>query len=241
MRASLRSAGQYCIFPSRPMKVLVVGLLPLPFTIYRILKSKYLVDVISLKKDFIASLSSHQYELILIWSEGLPLLFAKNIVRHALVRFPSLKILIFSASYSSAQRAELLLAGAKDCLAAGVSSAELLAKITLLAGKTQVNQFPPAFIRGEFAFDFTQNIASYRGVAIPLNKKEALVLSAVLKRSSTIISKQALYDSIWDSNTQPASNSLEVYVSSLRRKIEKPFGLKLLENVKSVGYRVKNS
>ena len=135
----------------------------------------------------------------------------------------------------------ILMTGVKDCVAGTISPEELMAKLTIIAHHDPTAIQSTLFTEGNFTFDFVQNVASYRGVVIPLNKKETLILSALLHRRNSILSKQMLYNLIWESAATPSSNSLEVYMSSLRRKIEKPFGLKLIESVKGVGYRIKIS
>lgn len=139
---------------------------------------------------------------------------------------------------TSPQRAQLLEAGARDCLSHTVCSAELLARIMLAGGESATTANNTCFECGDFRFEFGENIASYLGVVIPLNKKEALVLETLLQTPSKLVSKMTLYNQVWGPDELPNSNSLEVYMSSLRRKIERPFGFKLIKSVKGLGYRV---
>lgn len=222
------------------MKILVVGMSPLPIELEEALASKCVVTTCTLRQNLLFQIATQQFDCVLIWSEKISYLILKKIVKHLLGRFPSLKILVCGCAYSSPERAMILMEGVKDCVASSIGAAELIAKVTIIAQSDQAVDHKAVFTAGDFSFNFIQNLASYRGVVIPLNRKESLMLNTLLRHRNNILSKQMLYDLIWDSASTPTSNSLEVYVSSLRRKIEKPFGLKLIETVKGVGYRVRN-
>jgi DNA-binding response OmpR family regulator len=94
------------------------------------------------------------------------------------------------------------------------------------------------FARGKFRFDLQTKIATYNQVPIPLNKKETQLLVTFLQNPNRIFSAASLYNLIWQRTSYPTSNSLEVYMSSLRHKIEKPFGLALFTTFKGRGYGV---
>lgn len=225
------------------MKILVVGITPLPFRVYQTLQKKYELSVRSLDKGIVFQIAKAEYELVLIWAERLSVLMLKKTLSHLLSRFPQLPILVAGGHYTSKERAEILLAGARDCISAKVCAQELLTKLAIItytgSPTNNLNNNPSTFQQGDFSFDFIRNLATYRDVVIPLNKKELQLLATLLHRRRALISRELLYETIWDSS--PCSNSLEVYMSSLRRKIEKPFGLKLFETVKGLGYRVKNN
>jgi len=221
------------------MKILVVGVSPLPAILQQALTKRCLITTCSPKDNLLSIIATKEYDCLLIWSEQISYLTLKKIVKHLLARFPSLKILVCGQTYSSPARAMMLMLGVKDCIAGRICPDELIAKLALVCQNGQAEQ-KTIFTKEDFAFDFTQDLASYRGVPIPLNKKESLILGALLRRRNSVLTKQLLYNLVWSSASPPTSNSLEVYISSLRRKVEKPFGLKLIESVKGVGYRVRD-
>ena len=224
------------------MKVLVVGMTPLPWKYHQVLQSKYVLQVRSVQKPFLDLIAQQQYDTTIIWSEKLSVLFTKKLLSHLNQEFPSLKTLVFGNHFSSLQRAELLSAGAKDCIPDSVCTQELIARIRnvknisgQLTSKHLTKQ--AIFTHGNFQFDFKKKLAIYHHTSIPLNKKETLLLSTLLRKPNQIFSSQTLYNIIWN-NTLPSSNSLEVYLCSLRRKIEKPFGIKLFTTFKGRGWAV---
>lgn len=223
------------------MKILVVESSPLPTGLSRALHAQHAITTSDLGKKLLFQLIRQRYQLVLIWSKDLPFLRLKKILEFLYKRFPSLNILICGSTYDSPQRASILMTGAKDCIAGSICADELLAKISIITQPLEILKYKKPFTKQYFVFDFTQNTASYRGVFIPLNKKELLILRCLLSQSNNIVSRKTLYNSVWDSPTLPSSNSLDVYISSLRRKIEKPFGVKLIESVKGLGYRVRSN
>lgn len=193
------------------------------------------------KQNVLKKLTSQQYEGLFIWSKNLHFPEVQRLIGAIRMHSQAQKIFVIGCSFSSLQRATLLRSGAHDCLAHDISLNEFSAKIEILLSSTDQHALPLPFTHGDFYFHFENQIASYKNTPIPLNRKELQLLSALLSRANTIVSTETLHDQVWNSDNPPVSNSLEVYMSSLRRKIEKPFGLKLFETVKGVGYRVKKA
>jgi two-component system OmpR family response regulator len=217
------------------MQIFVVGMRPLPWRFFEALHVRYSVAVYSLLKNPLRVTDNTQ-RILLIWAEKISLLFLKKFLVTAEQRFPLLVPVVLGGGFSSRERAEILRAGARECLPQTVSTDELVTRIMLLTGEHL--SAPAHFQQGDFLFTYGEHIASYKNVRIPLNKKEALLLEALLKASPKLVAQPTLISHVWSDTEPPSSNSLEVYMSRLRRKIEKSFGLKLFETVKGIGYRV---
>jgi DNA-binding response OmpR family regulator len=219
------------------MKVLVVGMTPLPWKYYQALQSKHALQVSSVQKPFFKKIAKQGFDTTIIWSDKLSPLYTKKLCTHLHREFPALKTLVLGNHFSSLQRAELLLAGARDCMPDSVCTKELLARVRNAHAAAGQHLQPPVFSRANFQFRFKEKLATFDQTIIPLNKKETLLLNALLQKPDHVLSPQTLYSAVWDSKP-PSSNSLEVYICALRRKIEKPFGLKLLTTFKGRGYGV---
>jgi two-component system, OmpR family, response regulator len=59
-----------------------------------------------------------------------------------------------------------------------------------------------------------------------------------MRRPGQVLSQRRLLDAAWDFAFEPQSNVVEVYVRSLREKIDRPFGLRTLQTVRGMGYRL---
>jgi len=60
-----------------------------------------------------------------------------------------------------------------------------------------------------------------------------------MRRPGEVLSRTALLEGAWDSGYENRSNVIDVYVRSLREKIDRPFGVRTLETVRGAGYRLR--
>ncbi len=73
---------------------------------------------------------------------------------------------------------------------------------------------------------------------IELTPREFAVLSTMVRRSPTVVSKTELLDAVWGADFAGDPNIVEVYVGYLRRKIDRPFGTETIRTVRGVGYQI---
>lgn len=223
---------EYFVTPT--MRVLVVGTYPLPWKFFQALHSRYSVTVKSLTQKPLR-ISGNKQHIVLIWAEKVSLLFVKKLLQTIEHRFPLAIPIVLGGGFCSKERAEILRAGARECLSHTISADEFVARIMLVCGERL--DAPAHFQHKNFFFVYGEHIASCNNIRITLNKKEARLLEILLKAHPKIVPTSVLLSLVWSQSDPPLSNSLEVYMSRLRQKIEKPFGLQLFETVKGVGYR----
>jgi two-component system OmpR family response regulator len=81
---------------------------------------------------------------------------------------------------------------------------------------------------------------AWRGnVEVVLTAKEFSLLERFMTHPGQVLSYQSLLDAGWDLGYEHRSNVVEVYIRYLREKIDRPFGIKSLETVRGVGYRLR--
>ncbi len=83
-----------------------------------------------------------------------------------------------------------------------------------------------------------QAIADRTGRSIRLRKKEFQLLSFLANNPDYVISKFALLDLIWEFDSFAGSNTLEVHLSGLRKKLRKLTGRVNIQTIRGVGYRL---
>ena len=76
--------------------------------------------------------------------------------------------------------------------------------------------------------------ASFRGARVELSAREFAVLEALMREPGTVVSRAKLEDSVYGWGEEVGSNSIEVHLHHLRRKLAP----ELIRNVRGVGYRV---
>ena len=80
---------------------------------------------------------------------------------------------------------------------------------------------------------------SRAGTEVTLSAKEFALLEVFMRRPGETLSRLRLLEGAWDMAYESRSNLVDVYVSYLRRKLDKPFGRHSLETVRGAGYRLR--
>lgn len=75
-----------------------------------------------------------------------------------------------------------------------------------------------------------------KGKKIPLRKKEYQLLEFFMQNKDRVINRHTLLEYIWDYDAQAMTNTLDVHIASLRRKIDQKHTLKMLHTVYGSGY-----
>jgi two-component system, OmpR family, copper resistance phosphate regulon response regulator CusR len=147
-------------------------------------------------------------------------------------------ILLLTARDAVDDRVRGLDSGADDYLVKPFAFQELLARVRALVRRAMPEQSPILTVA-----DLTADPASHRvqrgGRDISLSAKEFALLEYFLRHPNQILTRQLLESHVWSYDFVSESNVVEVGVGRLRRKIDDPFRVKLLETVRGVGYRLR--
>ena len=75
---------------------------------------------------------------------------------------------------------------------------------------------------------------------IILTNKEFSLLEFLMRNKNQPISKEQIITHVWNWDSDILPNNIEVYISYLRDKVDKPFSKKLIKTVRGVGYKISN-
>ena len=149
------------------------------------------------------------------------------------VRVP---VLILSAKRSVDDRVRGLQAGGDDYLTKPFAFAELLARVQALIRRATGAAEPTRLSVGDLSLDLLTRKVQRGSTAIDLRPREFALLEYLLRNAGRVVSKTSILSHVWGYNFDPSTNVVDVLVSRLRDRIDKPFPTKLLHTVRGVGY-----
>lgn len=156
----------------------------------------------------------------------------KNIRRRGVVS----KVLMLTALGSTQDKVQGLDAGADDYLAKPFEFEELLARIRALLRRGEATEARVLRI-DDMELDLYTRVARRKDDVFELSNKEFALLEYFMRNPNRVLSRAQIGDKIWDMSFGPTSNVVDVYVSSLRKKLDRGFERELIHTVKGVGYR----
>ena len=142
-------------------------------------------------------------------------------------------VIILTAMDQISDRIEGLNAGADDYLVKPFDLSELSARIGSVARRYSGNP-NPILTLGDLEVDLAARSVRARGRAVPLTAKEWVLFEAFLQRPQQLLSKAQLEERLYSFETEIDSNTIEVHVSRLRKKL----GHGVIETERGLGYRL---
>ena len=146
-------------------------------------------------------------------------------------------VLMLTARDATGDRVRGLDSGADDYLVKPFAFDELLARLRALARRTGGDR-RPVLEMGDLRMDPAARTVSRGDAQIDLTAKEFAILEALMRRPGEALSRFELLEAAWDSEYENRSNVVDVYVGYLRQKIDRPFGVRSIQTVRGVGYRL---
>lgn len=176
------------------------------------------------------------YDLVLL-DLGLPRKGGLDVLRGLRARGQGVPVLIMTARDAVADRVAGLDAGADDYLVKPFDLDELAARMRALhrrrSGRAE------SLLRHRYGDDTVTLDPARREVrkndaAVVLSAREFAVLEALIERPGAVLSRAQLEEKVYGWDEEPGSNTIEVYVHGLRKKL----GADLIRNVRGVGYTI---
>lgn len=144
-------------------------------------------------------------------------------------------ILMLTARAAIDDRITGLDAGADDYLTKPFSFRELLARIhALLRRDAQLR--PNVLEIGDLVLDSVSHRVSRANREVQLTAKEYALLEYLARRAGQLVSRAEIAAHVWDDTFDPFSNTIEVYMNRLRKKIDDNHAVKLLHTRRGEGY-----
>lgn len=173
---------------------------------------------------------------------GLPDIDGLDVTRTIRVAGLDVPILVLTARGAVGDRVAGLDAGADDYLAKPFDLNELFARLRALTRRASRGQ-EEAGLEVLACADLTLEPEAYRcrrnGRDITLTRTEFALLEILMRNAGIVVTRDRLLDRVWGWDGDTLSNSLDVYIGYLRRKLEAEGESRLVHTVRGVGYVVR--
>jgi two component transcriptional regulator, winged helix family protein len=146
-------------------------------------------------------------------------------------------ILLLTALGATQDKTEGLDGGADDYLTKPFALDELLARVRALLRRPQTSVETVLRV-ADLSLDLNTHEVLRNNQKIELTNKEFSLLEYLIRNAGRPVSKEQIIAHVWDYDADILPNNIEVYISYLREKVDKPFKDKLIKTVRGLGYKI---
>lgn len=149
-------------------------------------------------------------------------------------------ILMLTAKTTLEDKVAGLDSGADDYMTKPFAFIELRSRIHALLRRSAGDASPQMAI-SDVLVDPIKHTVMRAGTKITLTPKEFSILELLMRHKDEVVTRTMITEHVWDYNFDGMSNIVDVFVASLRRKIDKKSSHKLLHTIHGVGYKLSES
>jgi len=197
-------------------------------------ENSYAVDAVQDGESGLYQASINDYDVIVL-DVLLPKRDGYEVCRELRARGNTTPILMLTARAAIDDRITGFDAGADDYLTKPFSFRELLARIHALLRRDS-HLRPNVFEIGDLVVDSISHRVSRANRDVQLTAKEYALLEYLARRAGQLVSRAEIAAHVWDDTFDPFSNTIEVYINRLRKKIDGKHSRKLLHTRRGEGY-----
>ncbi len=204
-------------------------------------ENNHVVDHQADGKEGLFFATTEDYDVMVI-DRMLPNVDGLTIIRTIRASKINTPVIILSAMADVEQRVEGLQNGADDYLVKPFAFSELLARIEILGKRnTSDNKQETQLCLADLKIDLLSHKVSRNNQDISLLATEYRLLEYLMRHAGQVVSRIMLFEHVWDYNFDPQTNVIDVHMSRLRKKIDKPFDKALIHTIRGAGYVIKNT
>lgn len=194
----------------------------------------YAVDWVRDGRSAELALGNQVYDLVLL-DLGLPKKQGLEVLSAYRHRDGAAPVLIITARDATADRVQGLDSGADDYLVKPFDLDELFARVRALL-RRRVGRTQPTISHRGLTLNPATHDATLKGKPLHLSAREFALLHALMDPPGHVVSKTQLEEKLYGWNEEVESNTVDVYIHHLRKKL----GAEFIKNIRGVGYKLAN-
>lgn len=179
---------------------------------------------------------SEEYDLIIL-DLMLPKISGLDVCRELRKKNIKIPILMLTAKSTTQDKVAGLDSGADDYITKPFSFLEFRSRIHAIIRRSQKDSSPILKI-SDLEADPLKHVVKRAGEKIDLTPKEFSILEFLMRHKGEVITRTMIIEHVWDYNFDGMSNVVDVFVASLRKKIDSVSKNKLIQTIHGVGYRI---
>lgn len=179
---------------------------------------------------------AESYDLIIL-DVMLPKINGLDVCRSLRGKKITTPILILTAKTTVEDKVEGLNVGADDYLTKPFAFTELKARLQALLRRSH-NQTQTTLQVEDLEVDPVKHTAKRGKKIIILTPKEFAILEFLLRHGDEVVTRTQITEHVWDYNFDALSNVVDVFVATLRKKVDSGFKNKLIQTIHGVGYKI---
>lgn len=195
----------------------------------------YTVDWLTDGRTALSSIKTETFDVILL-DLNLPGLPGLSVLREMRAAGITMPVLILTARHAIEDRIKGLDSGADDYLTKPFDLDELSARIRALQRRFSSNRASPLLTYRDIELDPSSFTVTLKGLAISLSRREFSLLQKLLENAGHVVSRDSLNQCLYGWGDEIDSNTLEVHVHNLRKKL---VDTNFIRTIRGVGYMAK--
>ena len=148
-------------------------------------------------------------------------------------------VLFLSALAQVDERVKGLKAGGDDYMTKPFSFAELLARVEALTRRGRGDGPTTKLVVADLEMDLLSRSVKRAGKKVDLQPREFRLLEYLMRHAGQVVTRTMLLEGVWDYHFDPQTNVIDVHVSRLRQKVDKPYPQPLIHTVRNAGYMLR--
>jgi len=199
----------------------------------------YQVDVFGDAESAIFAINEQNFDLV-ITDIMLPHMDGIHFSKKLKMQFPQLPILMLTALGTIDEKINGFDAGADDYMVKPFDMRELYVRVKAILNRLVTTQDDQVLMYDELKVDLNSNDV-YRGnQRIDLTPKEFKLLKFLVKHPERVLTRDEIAENVWGHFFDTGTNYIDVYITYLRKKIDKNFDKKLIHTKAGVGFILSN-